>query len=327
MKLRHMWVIVIIFVLPLSHTLSVKIMADEKPTINIPRWQEALLQERKEKDLEYKTSPTSPITGVKRLTITNDSQTKQTDQTNQTIYIIQNRISRDVSLSRERTPDFLFSLVRKDKNWAWNKNVARVTATQGNTSTQLVQPGILPGKPVVFHCEEIAIQVYPSDNGLVLLVFDSFRPGFKEFSHLLYYPPNPDFAVTATLKKFPTPEKITIPTSQKQIKTYFRYATVHFKLEGREWKLTALKSSLTNKEEAAYLFIPFADATSGKETYEVGRFLEIKEPDQPQFILDFNRCFNPLCNYSPAYNCPIPPLENYLDVPINAGEKTYPITH
>ncbi len=43
-----------------------------------------------------------------------------------------------------------------------------------------------------------------------------------------------------------------------------------------------------------------------------------------EFVLDFNRCYNPLCNYSPAYNCPLPPLENFLDVAIPAGEKAYP---
>ena len=41
--------------------------------------------------------------------------------------------------------------------------------------------------------------------------------------------------------------------------------------------------------------------------------------------LDFNRCYNPLCNYSPAYNCPLPPLENFLEeIAVPAGEKTYP---
>ena len=42
------------------------------------------------------------------------------------------------------------------------------------------------------------------------------------------------------------------------------------------------------------------------------------------FVFDFNRAFSPLCNYSPAYNCAIPPPENHLGVAILAGEKTYP---
>jgi uncharacterized protein (DUF1684 family) len=31
-----------------------------------------------------------------------------------------------------------------------------------------------------------------------------------------------------------------------------------------------------------------------------------------------------LCNYSPAYNCTVPPRENHLDIAIRAGEKAYP---
>ncbi len=69
------------------------------------------------------------------------------------------------------------------------------------------------------------------------------------------------------------------------------------------------------------LSIPFKDATNGGETYEVGRFLDVKEPDGDALILDFNRCYNPLCNYSPAYNCPMPPLENILKIGIPAGEN------
>ena len=52
--------------------------------------------------------------------------------------------------------------------------------------------------------------------------------------------------------------------------------------------------------------------------------MEMEEPEVEDFVLDFNRCFNPLCNYSPAYNCPYPPEENHLEVAVRAGEKTYP---
>ncbi|MEN8154758.1 MAG: DUF1684 domain-containing protein [Acidobacteriota bacterium] len=40
--------------------------------------------------------------------------------------------------------------------------------------------------------------------------------------------------------------------------------------------------------------------------------------------MDFNECYNPLCNYATVYNCTLPPFENELDIEIKAGEKTYP---
>ena len=77
------------------------------------------------------------------------------------------------------------------------------------------------------------------------------------------------------------------------------------------------------------LFIPFRDQTGGKETYGAGRYIDI-DPDKHinadgKWILDFNVAYNPWCAYSESYTCPIVPTENWLKVPINAGEKNYPL--
>jgi uncharacterized protein (DUF1684 family) len=42
-----------------------------------------------------------------------------------------------------------------------------------------------------------------------------------------------------------------------------------------------------------------------------------------RFHVDLNLAYNPWCLYSPGYSCPIPPLENRLEVPIRAGEKNF----
>jgi len=39
------------------------------------------------------------------------------------------------------------------------------------------------------------------------------------------------------------------------------------------------------------------------------------------YELDFNRAYIPYCYYNLTYECPIPPAENRLKVPIRAGEK------
>ena len=72
----------------------------------------------------------------------------------------------------------------------------------------------------------------------------------------------------------------------------------------------------------------FRDATTGTETYDVGRYLFIPFAGaEAAYVLDFNEATNPLCNYSPHYNCPIPLRENVLPVPIRAGEMKYPAHH
>jgi uncharacterized protein (DUF1684 family) len=41
-----------------------------------------------------------------------------------------------------------------------------------------------------------------------------------------------------------------------------------------------------------------------------------------RIILDFNKAYNPPCAFSPFATCPMPPRENFLDVAIEAGEKS-----
>ena len=70
------------------------------------------------------------------------------------------------------------------------------------------------------------------------------------------------------------------------------------------------------------LFIPFRDTTSGSETYGAGRYLDLEPEDDGTYVLDFNIAYNPWCAYAPQYSCPLPPRENWLTFPIEAGEKT-----
>ena len=69
------------------------------------------------------------------------------------------------------------------------------------------------------------------------------------------------------------------------------------------------------------LFVPFTDLTSGSETYPAGRYLDLDRNRTGIYIIDFNRAYNPYCYYNPTYDCPYPPRENRLRVPIRAGEK------
>ena len=76
------------------------------------------------------------------------------------------------------------------------------------------------------------------------------------------------------------------------------------------------------------LFMPFTDLTSGKESYNIGRYLSVAYMGPgKEHTLDFNRAGSPNCDYSPLYNCPFPPKENALTVAVNAGERMYSDHH
>jgi len=76
------------------------------------------------------------------------------------------------------------------------------------------------------------------------------------------------------------------------------------------------------------MFLPFRDALAGRGTYGGGRYLldTVKGADlgaaaDGSLVLDFNYAYNPSCAYDPRWSCPLAPLENRLDVPIEAGER------
>ena len=80
---------------------------------------------------------------------------------------------------------------------------------------------------------------------------------------------------------------------------------------------------------AGGLFLPFRDATNGRETYGAGRYLldAAKSADlggdaaRGRLRLDFNFAYQPSCAFDPQWACPLAPPENWLDVPIRAGER------
>ena len=75
------------------------------------------------------------------------------------------------------------------------------------------------------------------------------------------------------------------------------------------------------------LFLPFADTTSGDETYGGGRYLldTVKGADLGMqdggLVLDFNFAYNPSCAYDPTWLCPLAPMQNRLPVAVRAGER------
>ena len=271
-------------------------------------WEKSLLTHREQKNEEFKNSPTSPMAGTKRLSV----------KPGQNTFVVEKE--GDITLSPRQNTAAKFSLSGKKGKWRWQALSTKVTCRSGEK--EIKSGFLLPGY-VKFKVGRFTLAAYVSGEKLALLVFDRQRPEIKKFSHLLYFPPDRKFAVQAKLERLLSLERVTVLTSRNLEKTYYRYAEIHFKLDGKTVQLTAFKFTLQGPN-ADILFVPFMDGTSGKETYGGGRFLEIPEPVGDTFVLDFNLCFNPLCNYASVYNCPIPPKGNFLDAPVNAGEKTYP---
>ena len=98
-----------------------------------------------------------------------------------------------------------------------------------------------------------------------------------------------------------------------------RVGTLEFSLKGQPMKLTAFVEAAAPNLDT--LFVPFTDLTSGTETYPAGRYIDLKRTATGIYNIDFNRAYIPYCYYNPTYECPYPPRENRLPLPVRAGER------
>ena len=119
----------------------------------------------------------------------------------------------------------------------------------------------------------------------------------------------------------PRPEVVLSTRGNKRHALYV--GSFEFQIDGKSLQLSALRLLEPGVGEAS-LSIFFRDATTGHESYPVGRYLEPELLHGDVWALDFNRACNPACAFSPLYNCPIPPRENVLPIAVRAGEKAPP---
>lgn len=144
------------------------------------------------------------------------------------------------------------------------------------------------------------------------------------FEGLNYYDENKALVVRVEVERFsPDEPLIEMQTSTGDVQVYRRWGRFTFTVDGEEAALT-----LYSDEDGYDFFLPFKDATNGKETYGAGRYLDNHRPGLRQlladrFEVDFNYAYNPYCAYNENYSCPLPPRENWLAVPIRAGEKDF----
>jgi uncharacterized protein (DUF1684 family) len=144
----------------------------------------------------------------------------------------------------------------------------------------------------------------------------------ERFDGLDCYAPNPDLRFEVPLHEHDGTERVTVETTTEGEQTYLRWGEFRVTIEG---ETVALQAYRADPDEDRF-WLPFRDETSGDETYGAGRYLDLDESDRTEegdWLLDFNRAYTPFCAYSAAYECPLVPMENWLDVPVEAGEKTY----
>jgi uncharacterized protein (DUF1684 family) len=122
-----------------------------------------------------------------------------------------------------------------------------------------------------------------------------------------------------SLTRDPATEKIIILSTRGNRRNAMRVGWFDFFIGERAYRLEATRLLEPGSGEDS-IGIYFRDATSGKETYALGRYVDATKLGNGKYLLDFNLAYNPACAISEFYNCPVPPKGNTLDVAIRAGE-------
>lgn len=153
------------------------------------------------------------------------------------------------------------------------------------------------------------------ENGVRL--WDAASEAIKTFKTIETFPYDPAWRLEARYTDVADDRKI--PFAHAQDAGFTRDLPVpgdlHLTLAGRDYTLSAFDDDGT-------LLLVFGDPTNGQTTYASGRFLFVhRQPGSDRVILDLNRSFVPPCGFSEHYNCPLPPPQNRLAVPVEAGEK------
>lgn len=152
------------------------------------------------------------------------------------------------------------------------------------------------------------------------------RKDRQAFQGHMFYPIQEKYRVTARFEPTPDSKPFPLATSKGTTKTYKRIGVLHFQLDGEDYTLEAYveQRRFSLPGQPIYVFLPLVDETTGNETYGAGRYMHYEGiPEGTEWVIDFNKLYNPYCAYSDNYECPKVPEANYLPIKVEAGIKGY----
>lgn len=161
------------------------------------------------------------------------------------------------------------------------------------------------------------------------------RDSTATYTGIKWFPINPYYCGKSVLYRYENPETVSVFGTKGEERRNLRYGYFEFDIPDENGEMRTIRLNVykfTPQDARRYalyrnvLSVWFTDETTGKETYHVGRYVEVGEenPD-PDFVytIDLNKAYNPYCAYSDLYSCAIPRKEDHIPIAIRAGEKKY----
>ncbi len=150
-----------------------------------------------------------------------------------------------------------------------------------------------------------------------------------------WYPIDPHYRVTSLLHHYAVPETVSVMGTKGEERKELKYGFFEFTLPDDHGVPTTLRINVykfTPYDADRYLryrnnlSVWFRDRTTGTETYDVGRYVDVgdeQEDTNHAYVIDFNKAYNPYCAYSALYSCAVPRKDDYLDIQLRVGERKY----
>jgi uncharacterized protein (DUF1684 family) len=172
-----------------------------------------------------------------------------------------------------------------------------------------------------------SIKLFQKDYKTAFIIEERSPLKKADTGYIRFFPIDQHYRVRASISIVANQDEFEMITHNGKKKRYRHYAIAKFVLEGQTYQLH-LYQSLQLLQQNAYqkhLFLPFNDLTNYETTYAGGRYLDLSTEDihNGTLVIDFNKCYNPYCAFKEGYSCPIPPVENRLNIRIEAGEQLF----
>ena len=221
--------------------------------------------------------------------------------------------------------EYAWTLTRPEKPETW------VTASEDLKHAQFETPGATvdltdPDATPFALSETVRVtggiaQIEPGKDGMRVAVYNDANKDAAAFTGLDYYPYDPAFVVEAKFEPAAKLEAKVFQTSRGWYKQFYHAGDAVFTLKGAEIRLP-MYAGTDKPDEVDSLAAFIMDDTTGKETYGVGRYIdvEVAKGGLPATVkLDFNYLYNPNCARSEHYNCPV--AVDRVALAVTAGEK------
>ena len=153
-----------------------------------------------------------------------------------------------------------------------------------------------------------------------LRVWDTEAEALSAFSGIPHFPVDPSWRIEAHFEPAEPGRTVDVPDVLGGVEAEITPGRVMFQRGGSTHRLDTVEGGPHGE-----LWLIFADATSGRETYGGGRYLYTDAPAGDGTVtVDFNRAYNPPCVFTPFATCPLPWPANRLATAVTAGELVPP---